>query len=204
MASSFSVRSLVNEPFPLAYVGLPKDFDESDLEAPINEFELIGAVAELFGKERDEFRGCTFRGVSASRLPVVLRSGIDVEPTDSAIYAHYFDKAWEYGGFPKLVLALDMTGLDRTYKELPEDADGAEIEELRQTYPTRLTTEDRTIWLTRLQEDDPHAATQYEWGYGWWIPGDPIAVLRFAVVFGRSSEDLRKVLADIGDDSRDE
>ncbi len=53
--------------------------------------------------------GCTFRGVASDRLRAVLRSGIDVEPPDSRIFAGPFDKAWEYGGWPKMLLALDVS-----------------------------------------------------------------------------------------------
>jgi hypothetical protein len=38
---------------------------------------------------------CVFRGVAIDRLPVVLKTGVDVEPTDTVLFADFFDKAWE-------------------------------------------------------------------------------------------------------------
>lgn len=46
-----------------------------------------------------------FRATNLSRLPVVLATGVDVEPTTHHIYAAEFDKAWEYGKFPKVIAA---------------------------------------------------------------------------------------------------
>jgi hypothetical protein len=60
---------------------------------------------------------CAFRGVGVDRLGAVLRSGIDVEPSDSVIYVDFFDKAWEYGGMPKVILALDRDFLDGTWRK---------------------------------------------------------------------------------------
>jgi hypothetical protein len=46
--------------------------------------------------------GADFRGMSIDKLPFVLKHGIDVEPTNSVIYVDCYDKALEYGGWPKL------------------------------------------------------------------------------------------------------
>jgi hypothetical protein len=37
-----------------------------------------------------------FRGVGLDRLPTILATGVDVEPTTAPIFVSEFDKAWEY------------------------------------------------------------------------------------------------------------
>jgi hypothetical protein len=36
-----------------------------------------------------------FRGIGLGRLPTILATGIDVEPTTAPIFVSGFDKAWE-------------------------------------------------------------------------------------------------------------
>ena len=50
--------------------------------------------------------GVTMRGVEIGRLPTILSTGIDVDPTDGVIYCEVGDKAYEYGGFPKVIMVL--------------------------------------------------------------------------------------------------
>jgi len=115
--------------------------------------------------------GC--RGVSADRLTYVLRHGIDVDPTDAPIWVSGIDKAVEYGGWPKLILVLDATRLDRTFRELATSGDATERALLRRTFPTECASEDGShIWLSRLAPTDTRLATGYEIAYGRWIPGD--------------------------------
>src|SRR5436190_4047920 len=46
-----------------------------------------------------------YRGVTLNRLPTVLRSGCDVEPSDRPFWSSdRIDKALEYGGLEKVVL----------------------------------------------------------------------------------------------------
>lgn len=134
---------------------------------------------------------CYYRAVSADRLPAVLENGIDVEPTDSVIYADKaFGKAWEYGGFPKMVLALNPDELEPTYREVPTDTPADEIAEIRKDYPTVLTSSDgEWLWCSRLDEDDGGTAKSYERLYARWIPGNPFDALRSVFVFG-NEEDL--------------
>src|SRR5262245_53739929 len=62
---------------------------------------------------------CSFRAVGIDRLAIVLAKGVDVEPTNATIFVDFFSKAWEYGGWPKVVLAFDPSRLDRTWREVP-------------------------------------------------------------------------------------
>jgi hypothetical protein len=86
------------------------DETTSPRRAPISEFELEPVDGRLLG--------CRFRGVSFERVEAVLSNGIDVDPPDAASYVSSLDNAWEYGGLPKLVLAVDPIHLDRTFRTL--------------------------------------------------------------------------------------
>jgi len=115
--------------------------------------------------------GC--RGVSADRLTYVLKHGIDVDPTDAPIWVSSIEKAMEYGGWPKLILVLDVKRLDRTFRELATSGDGTERAFLRRTFPTECASEDGShVWLSRLAPTDRRLATGYEVAYGRWIPGN--------------------------------
>jgi len=110
------------------------------------------------------------RGVSADRLSYVLRHGIDVDPTDAPIWVSSIDKAMEYGGWPKLILVLDVTRLDRTFREPVDAVDRAS---LRRMFPTEVASEDGSqFWLSRLAATDRRLASEYEVAYGRWIPGN--------------------------------
>lgn len=128
-----------------------------------------------------------YRGVSISRLPVILSTGIDVEPTTATIFTGDFQKATEYGGLPKVIMALDRKRLDRTYKKVPADTPADEIAELRRDYPNRLDgadcADDTSIWLTRLPADNPCAGAVEEKLYCRWIPGNPLDALVAVFVF---------------------
>ena len=130
-----------------------------------------------------------FRAVNISRLSTILKSGIDVEPTDSTFYADYFDKAWEYGGWPKVVLAFDIQKLRKTFTEIPANTAPEEIANLRRTFPTILPSMDGSkFWLSRLKETDPKLASGYEIAYAWWIDGDPFEALKGIFLFSRPQD----------------
>jgi hypothetical protein len=113
------------------------------------------------------------RGVALERFQTVRRTGIDVEPTDSVIYVDCFEKAWEYGEWPKMVLALNPSKMKRTFVEVSADVDEDKLALLRRTFPTVCRSTDGTkLWLSRLPEHDPRVASEYERAYAWWIDGD--------------------------------
>lgn len=126
-----------------------------------------------------------FRGVELGRLPVILATGMDVEPTTAPIFVSDFDKAWEYGGWPKVVMAFDGNHLQPTHREIiVSDTTADEITRLMADYPTRI--EDpagERLWLTRFPETDTRAASQYEAEYARWIPANPFDALLAVFVF---------------------
>lgn len=127
-----------------------------------------------------------YRAVSWNRLPTVLRSGVDVEPSDAPLYLSDWEKAWEYGGFPKVVFALTTSTLKRSFHSLPPDADVAEIARWQRTFPHRLDLPSGMIWLT-LFDPKKSSGPAYEVAHGWYVPGDPATAC--VGVFLHGSED---------------
>lgn len=137
----------------------------------------------------EEFRGCLFRAVSIDRLPTVLKHGIDVEPTNSVIWAIGLDKALEYGEWPKLVMALDHEYMKRTFAELDANASEEEQELVRRDYPTFVSQgEGLKLFFSRLTEDDPQLCTNYEFYSAWWIPGNPWDALKGIFILFRPKQ----------------
>jgi hypothetical protein len=113
-------------------------------------------------------------GVSIDRLSTVLLRGIDVEPTNAVIWVNDLDKALEYGGWPKLVMAVDYKFLKRTFVELDANASEVELTSMRRDYPTLLRSIDGSkLFCSRLKEDAPQICTPYECDSARWIPEDP-------------------------------
>lgn len=164
-----------SEPVPLWSATV--DINSHRYRPPVTEDELW--------KLSEELMECPdFRGVSFDRLETILATGIDVDPPTAPIFVSDFEKAWEYGGWPKVIVALDWRHLDRTFREIPADTPDEEIARLMIDYPTRIPDEaGERIWLTRLAESDPRAASPYEAAYARWIPGDPSDALRAVFVF---------------------
>ena len=167
---------LAMNPVPIVLITIP---DEDRIGA--DETDLVFKIQALLGRD---LWGCKFRGVELDRLPNVLESGIDVIPTNAPIFADFLDKALEYGGWPKLVLALDSRQMEKTFKEVPSSIPEAELAELCSTFPLVLPSSDgRSLWLTRLSEGDPRIGTAYEYGYAWWIRGDAFKALNAVLLF---------------------
>lgn len=140
--------------------------------------------------DRDLAIGCIFRGVSVDRLSIILRTGIDVEPPNRHFFADHFEKAMEYGDWPKVILALDVKKVKRTFVEIPADTPQAEIASLRAIYPTLRTRNDgEALWLSRLPDQDPRVASPYEVAHGYWIPDDPRSALRGIVILASSKDE---------------
>lgn len=171
---------LTNTPVPVWFVRLPAENAEQILR---------DSATDLLLKMDRELCGCSFRGVSMDRLRYVLGTGIDVSPTDAPIYVDHISKAIEYGGWPKVLLALDVRQLDQTYREVDASLPEVEIALLQQRFPTMLkSTDGSKLWLSRLEEGDTRIGSPYEWQYARWIPGDPIKALKAIVVCASESD----------------
>lgn len=137
-----------------------------------------------------------FRAVSLDRLKYVLSTGVDVEPADSVMWVDCFDKAWEYGGWPKLMMVFDHRALEPSFREVRSDIDPPELESLREDYPTMLESKDGTrLWLSRLPEGDRRVASAYERAYGRWIGRERGNPLRALLIFVRPEDEEAAVVS---------
>jgi hypothetical protein len=165
VAADFGGRS------PLFHLIVPAD---ADPQVPCLDFVSIVRSVALASQHQisdtDLFR-CIFRGTSWERLPVVLRTGIDVEPADAVFFADEFSKAVENGGWPKIMLALRREYLDRSYREVPSDTSPLAVNLLREKFATVLpSTDGKHLWLSRLPASHSALGTPYESEYAYWIP----------------------------------
>jgi hypothetical protein len=169
---------------PFKVVSMIVDCDDEHIR--LSEHDLYKSDPEFFGKE---FLCCAFRSVSIDKLPAIMKNGIDVVPTDSPIYVGDLDKALEYGGWPKVVMALNWERLKHTYSCVDSNISEAELCELMKTYSTKLESVDGSnYWLSRLDKDDLRATTDYERAYGRWIPDNPFDCLTMVMVIARPSD----------------
>lgn len=138
-----------------------------------------------------ELLACACRGVSLDRLDSVLQHGIDVWPTDHPIFVDSWDKALEYGGWPKFLLLLHPGQLHPTWHEVSTTLDPVELSHLRKPHPNQLVSTDGSkLWLTRFNLDVPQAGTAYEATYGNYIPGNPFDALAALLVLAPASWQL--------------
>lgn len=167
---------------------------DSAANGPAPKFDWMTLLIELQKAGHGDVVASGFRGVDFDKLPTVLTQGIDVSPPDSVIYVGEFDKAWEYSpGWPKLVMALDRSKLDLTYREVPASTPQHELDELKRTFSTIVTSQCGTKhWLSRLNPESPQLGTSYEWDYARWIPGNAVDALKAVLIF---CTDIESVLA---------
>lgn len=149
-------------------------------------------LPQLFGADQAKTltARCLWRGTSLVHLDRVHATGIDVDPPTGPFFAGGFYKALEYGGWPKLVLALDRERLDPCWREVVlSDVSERDLDDFEKTFPTRLPSPDGSrAWFSKLPEGDRRLASAYEREYGFWIPGPSPAVLRAALVLERMEE----------------
>lgn len=139
---------------------------------------------------------CIFRAVEFERIHQVVMFGVDVEPTTAPLFAGRLDKAIEYGGVPKVVLAYDPDLLERSFRVFPAVIDQADLSEIKKTYPTEIPSDDgQSICLSKFPFEDPRAATAYEFEYGRWIPGNPFNALRAIIIFTDSLQALSMAMS---------
>jgi hypothetical protein len=140
-----------------------------------------------------ENRPILFRAVALKRLPVILRTGTDVEPVSRHLWALPNLDIGLYGGEwadGKVIQVLKRSELKRTWTEVPATISDADLRDLRQTYPTMYTSSDGSShWLTRLPDFDG-APDPYEESCCYWIPGDPWEALHSLYVLIDSESSL--------------
>ena len=141
-----------------------------------------------------------YRGVALERLPVVLRSGCDVEPSDRPFWsAERIDKALEYGGREQLLLVYDPRRLTPAWVILDADCPASKRADLERLYPTVVWENGESTKLSRLPPSEYHGGIGYD-NYAHWIPADPFEALLMIVAIGRPEYPLMsEVLRMIGE-----
>lgn len=123
------------------------------------------------------FRECAWRGARIERLGRVLETGIDTESPSGPFFAQWsgVEKATEFpvGEWPRLLIGLPHDAIERSFKEVRAPYDEAELEDLRNRYPTELVAQD-SRWFSQFPENDTRTATGYEVAWGYWIPEPPV------------------------------
>lgn len=182
------VRFLSSLPVPAWHVVC--DGAVNQLKPDINIFDVLLHLATTHPLA-SELLACACRGVSLDRLDSVRQHGIDVWPTDHPIFVADWDKALEYGDWPKLLLLLHRDQLRPTWHEVSATLDPVELSKLRKTHPNQLvSTDGSTLWLTRFNLDVPQAGSPYEAAYGHYIPGNPFDALAAVLVLAPASWQL--------------
>ena len=144
------------------------------------------ATADWAGLYR-QYGQVLFRGTGLNRLPTILANGVDVEPPTHHIYASMFDKAWEYGKYPKVVAAYRADRLDRTYRALPLGP-GVDEAEVRGEFPHEYTYDMAGVRFLSKLVHTTIGGPGYEWAFGYWIPGDPHEALVGLFAYGTPSD----------------
>lgn len=183
-----SWQALASSPCPLFAIEWQGEWNDDDLR------NALMFITMQFAEAVEGERGWTcIRCVSVDRLPVVLRQGCDVEPSNAVMWVDKFpDKALEYGGDEsKVMLVISGERTEASCVEVAADMDAGALDSLKLTYPTIERSIDGTkLWLSRLPENDRRVASPYESEHGRWIPGDPFEALLGIFVLGRDMNDV--------------
>ena len=150
-----------------------------------NRVDLSDSIEDVLGGHfiRSLIHSC--RGVTLDRLPVILETGCDLEPSNAPFFAGPLEKALEYGhDGDQLIQVFDSRSVQPSFRErcaaTLTDEERAEIEK---DYPTVIHSDDGSmIWFTRLAYEDNRAASGYEREYGYWIPGNPAEALSVIIL----------------------
>jgi hypothetical protein len=159
------------------------DISEEDWRQASHSSPQLRGLEKVILRLVTEFETCPLcRCVNMSRLDAVLRTGIDVEPSDQAFWADPFlSEALPHGGDPKLLIVLDRGACQESLRRVVEGMTKAELKALLRDYPFPVI--DPTLdgrWVSRLP--DRRASRHREGGQGFWIPGDAQKALLAAVV----------------------
>jgi hypothetical protein len=136
--------------------------------------DLANAITDTFDSQMLMALISSCRGVGIDRLPVILSTGYDVEPTDAPFFTGPLEKALEYGCVTDQVIQIfHPRCLDPSWREHPASIPQEKRESIERDFPTVIPSVDGTrLWFTRFRFEDTRAATDYEREYGHWIRGD--------------------------------
>jgi hypothetical protein len=178
IVASMEISLVTEVPKPLFLLAC----GDVDINLPrIGWLETLRSMSDLSSLSFDELVDSQYRSVTLGRLERVLSTGIDVEPPTAVFSTDSWDKALEYGGWPKLLLVLNQNLLVHSTMRVPADTPAERLAELQSVRPTLVPSPDgRWLCLSRLT--DGRACDPYDIEFGRWIPERPLDALRAAVV----------------------
>jgi hypothetical protein len=122
-----------------------------------------------------------YRGVALNRLPTVLRTGVDTEPTHGVFWStDRIGKALEYGGRDEVRLVFDPRRLRRGWVVLDSECPQEKRREVERMYPTVVWEAGQSTKLSRLPGSEYHDGIGYD-DYTYWIPDDPFDALMLVI-----------------------
>jgi hypothetical protein len=151
--------------------------------------DFFGLALADAANQPDDSTGVAYRCVSLSRLPTVLKEGIDLEGESPVISVGPFSKAWEYGGWPKVVLGYRWDRVLKIALRVSQDESSEKVETLRRVYPHEfLDGDDRCFSV--FDEESFHGLSGGSLQTGRFIPGDPFEALCMVAVIGSAGDSL--------------
>ena len=161
----------------------------------LRQIDLFTTFPDVFSPEIFPY---LYRAAGVDCLERVTTQGVDVIPTDAPLFCETLQKAMDYGNWPKVVMAFEPSGLEKTFREMSSDVTEDELKLIMETYPNKeVSVDGKSIWLSRLSMNDKRRATAYEIDYAWWIPGNPWDTLKFVLMIGQNMGQLEKALSAI-------
>jgi hypothetical protein len=160
------------------------------LEDDVKTTEVAALGMQLEAELLPDLRhSLAYRACGLSRLRTLVETGVDLDESRPVISVGVFSKAWEYGGWPKLMLAYRWSGLGRICKVARPDTTVEQIGELRSLYPHEFTIENKLHFSIFPREEF------LTLGGGSLLSGrffkqDPLNVLVHACVIDSSFPDL--------------
>jgi len=208
---SISIPHLKNQLVTAAeYFGFPKVQFEVLAEAPLTFLisqppetrvtDLAPCLTFLAGKalrRATDDPSLLFRCVEIDRLEMIIRTGCDVVPSDSALYAACLDKALEYGRYNKVVQVFDPQKLERTFAKVRRSESVEVLNQFRAAYPSCRELGGGWLWFSKLPPGDFRIGTAYEIEYSYFIPGNPLDALLMVYLVGNDPQTLRAAWEDL-------
>lgn len=154
----------------------------------------LNAICTCYGIDivRDARRMLVYRCVDLDRLPTILQTGRDADPSDGVFYASdCLDKALEYGGREQVLMVYDPRRVRPAWVTIGPDCSTADRDEIERLYPTMVYEDGATTKRSRLPASEYQAGIDYD-HYAYWIPGEPLQALVTVVTIGRPGYPLAK------------
>ena len=167
-------------------------------EAGFQRTKLESVMLETIDKNLSVNLLISCRGVGADRLPVILATGCDVEPTDAPLFVADLEKALEYGDEgDQVIQVFHHNCLEPSFREREASLSAEERMEIEKDYPNVIPSNDGSyLFFTRLSPDDNRSATDYERAYGYWIPGNSVEALSALILISADSSRFAEYLPD--------